>query len=295
MGMFSQNENDTLLFPLKYKKGQRYTFKTVAGTTHTGYVINETRDVVTIENRNIHETLELNKNDIISAKPFPEKSVYQQDILGDNIHAGSYLLTGSAFEFEEGEVVSNNHWLILQNIEYAVNKNWAFTTNAIAFFPFSIGLKCSYRIGDMAHVGGNVFGMANLLSNDRSLPFLLGYGGLVKYTYGTSNKNLTLSGGVLGVSTAWLAIAASDVYVNVPFLSAGYCNRFSTNVAFVSECYYMPQTTTLFGGAGVKLVGNENYSWGFGLYTFLSTYNNSLSLSLKTVPIPYIGVGRRFN
>lgn len=293
---FGQDGGDTLLFPLKYKKGLRYVFKTVAGTTHTGYVVEETRDLVTIENRSIHEKMEIRKSEIISAKLFADKKAYEDDILGENYHASSYLFSGSAFEFEEGAVISQNHWLIFQNVSYGLSDNWAVTTNAIAFYPMSLGLKCAYRIGDASHIGFNVFGMGNLLESDKNRSILYGYGASARYTYGSTNKNLSIAAGLLGLKSEVFFNLVNPPFVNLAFVNMGYCNRFSPNVAFVAEGWYLPATQSLIGGLGVKLVGNEMYSWSFGCYTFLDPgNNNTFGLTIKSIPIPYLGIGRKFN
>jgi len=52
---------------------------------------------------------------------------------------------------------------------------------------------------------------------------------------------------------------------------------------------------SLIGGLGIKLVGDERYSWTFGCYSFIDNTDNTFKLNLKTVPIPYIGIGRKFN
>jgi hypothetical protein len=290
----SQISSDSAIYTPRYKKGVMYVFKTSVGTTHTGFVVNETADFITIENRNNHETLDIRKSEILSGRPINERKTYEADVLGDNEHAGNYLFSSSAFEFDEGAIVSNNHWLVLQNVDYAVSKNLAITTNAIAFYPFSLGVKCAFRVGELSHVGANIFGMANVLSSDRSQGFLLGYGAQLKYTHGTTNKNLTFSGGLLGLSTSWLSIQTTAPYVNMPFVSLGYCNRFNENVAFVAECWYLTPSASFIGGAGLKLVGNDSYSWSFGLYSFLNNSNGTFSINLKSAPIPYVGISRKF-
>ena len=293
--LLCQEPNENATYAPRYKRGVVYVFKTTAGTTHKGFVINETSDFITIENRNNHETLEIRISEIISGKPLNERKAYEADVLGDNEHSGNYLFSSSAFEFDEGAIVTNNHWLVLQNVDYAVSKNLAITTNAIAFYPFSLGVKCAFRVGELSHIGANIFGMANVLSSDRSQDFLLGYGAQLKYTHGTTNKNLTFSGGLLGLSTSWLSLQTADPYINLPFVSLGYCNRFTANVAFIAECWYLTPSASFIGGAGVKLVGNEMYSWSFGLYSFLDNSNSTFRVNLKSAPIPYVAISRKFN
>ncbi|MCC6372218.1 MAG: hypothetical protein IT236_14535 [Bacteroidia bacterium] len=295
LSQYGQSGSDSLYFKPLYQPEVKYIFKTVAGTTHTGYVIKETPKSVTLENRSINEKLELNKADIVSARPLEIKKPIKEEAFEENSHADTYLLSGSAFEFDDGGVVSNNHWLLLQNIDYSINKNFAFTTNAIAFVPFSLGIKCAFKLNTYNSVGGAIFGVGRLFGSNNGNPAFWASAMLLKYTHGTSNKNFTFSGGILGIRAQLISNSTTKAFINVPFVSAAYCNRFSQNVAVVAEAWYLPSTMSLIGGLGFKLIGDERYNWTFGCYSFIDNADNSFKLNLKTVPIPYIGIGRKFN
>jgi hypothetical protein len=300
--VLGQQEADSATFKPQYIPGIKYVFKTSFGTTHTGYVTKETKDAILIEHRSIHGTMQLNKSDIISAKPMENIKQPEENSFGDNNHADSYMFSSSAFTFDEGGIVSRNHWLLMQNIDYSFTENFAFTTSAIAFLPYCFGLKGAFRMDDLNYAGGSVFAIGNIFSNNQASVFGA-YGLQARYTHGTSNNNFTFAAGLIGISNTWLPQPVSKPIVNVGFLSGAYCNRFSKRVAFIAEGWYFPSSLSVIngldlsfiGGIGIKLVGNDYYSWSFGCYSFLDTYDNNFRINRGSFPIPYVGIVRKFS
>ena len=289
----AQSPGDSATFEPQYKRGINYTLKTRNGEIFSGFVKNETKDYVTLENRITHETIELKKSEIIRinhAKDY-DSSV---ELLGENPHAKSYMFLSSAFEFEENKASTNSHWLLLENIDYAFTDNWAISLNTLAFYPVTIGIKCAYQISDNNYLGANIFGIGDITSGSSS-SLLFGYGAQAKFTKGSSNKNITLSGGVLGLNAELFYVSPGSPFVNLVFLSGAYCKRFSKNVAFNLEGWYLPEVKTGLGGIGFKFIGDETTCWTVGCYALTNNYDNSLKLNLKTLPIPYFGVSRKFN
>lgn len=292
--LIGQQATDSSYFEPAYRHGVKYIFKTSAGTIFKGFVRDETAEFVTVENRDVHETYELKRKEIVYAKPYTDAQTYTDLVLGENYHAGNYMLAQSAFLFREGRVASTSHLFLLDNVEYAFSENWAITANTLAFFyPISIGVKCAYAIDDMNYAGGNIFGIGIRGSNNGS--GLYGYGVLGKYTRGTSNNNFTLFGGVIGLNSDILFNRATNIFVNTAFMGGAYCKRLSQRVALNVEGWYLPEITTGMAGIGIKLVGNEVTCWTFGCYTFLSNYNNNVQVNLRTLPLPYFGITRNFN
>lgn len=291
----SQNNGDSSAFRPVYQNDIKYIVKTTFGTTHTGYIVRETADSLIIENKNIKTLTGIAKRDVFSIKTMERiKRTYEEEKFSPNYHANNYLFSTTAFEFEEGAITSQNHWFILQSIDYAINDNWAATTNAIAFFPLSLGLKCAYRVGDRDFVGASGFAIGNPLNSDPNAPKLWGYGFLGRYTRGTSNRNVTLSAGVLGINTMLLYNSNRSNYENLVFINGGYCTRLSRQVALVAEGWYLPASQISIGGLGIKLVENEYYSWSFGCYAFMDINDRVVKVDLNAKPIPYLGIARKF-
>lgn len=284
---------NTEVFKPRYRHGIHYTFKMRNGEIYSGYVKEETKDFVTIENRMTHETVELRKSEIVirnQRKATDETT----DFIGENPHARNYMLMNSALLFEESKASTNSHWLLLENLEYSFTKNWAANINTLAFYPFTIGIKCAFKVGENNYVGGNAFAIGDIFSGSSS-SLLFGYGAQARVTRGTSNKNFTFAGGIFGMKSELFNISTTSAYVNMPFVSAAYCNRLSKNIALNFEGWYLPDLSSGLAGAGIKFVGDPSYCWTLGCYALMNGYNNTVRLNLKTLPIPYFGVSRKFN
>ena len=182
----------------------------------------------------------------------------------------------------------------LENIDYAFTENWAININTLAFYPYTIGIKCAYQVSDQNYIGANIFAVGNFSSGNNG-SFLWGYGAYGKFTRGTSNNNFTVSGGVLGVNSEFFYTGTTAPFVNIGFVSAAYCNRFSKRVALNLEGWFLPEISAGLGGIGIKLIADESTCWTFGCFSVLNTYDNSLKLNVKTIPLPYVGVSRRFD
>ncbi len=290
----SQVSEDSLFFQKRYKPDLKYSIKTVEGRSYTGYIVKETRDSITVETDTKKEQVVLAKNLIARVSLQKTNRVPAKEPMGENPHALNYLLLNSAMLFEEGKARTNSHWLLLESIDYAFTENWGLCLNTIAFYPTTLGVKCAYQMGDAGYVGGHVFGIANITSNNSSSAFW-GYGALAKYTRGNSNKNFTIAGGLLGINSDFFYTSTSAPFINTAFVSAAYCNRFRERVAFNLEGWFLPSINAGIAGFGFKFVGNEYICWTLGCYGLMNTYDSSLKLNLKTLPIPYFGVARRFN
>jgi len=289
----SQTTADSAYYVSQYKHGINYTLKTRSGEIYTGYVKEETKEFVTLENRITHETVELRKTEIIRISQTKSREL-ANEIMGENLHAKNYMFLSSSFLFDDNRASTNSHWLLLENIDYAFSENWAISLNTLAFYPITLGAKCSYQLNEDTYVGANVFAIGDITYTGNS-NLLFGYGAQGKITKGSSNKNLTLSGGVIGLSADLFYTTSTNPYINLVFVSAAYCNRFSKKVALNLEGWYLPDANAGLGGIGFKFIGDDVTCWTVGCYTLLNNYDNSLRLNLKTIPIPYFGVSKRFN
>jgi hypothetical protein len=293
--LYSQEMRDTLSFTPQFKYGLKYNLKTKSGITFTGFVVNETKETVTLENRRTYEKTEIKKSDLEVATQYKQKNTSPQEEFETNHHATNYLLSSSAFLFEQGVATSNSHWFLIQSFDYALSENFAVTSNCLAFYPISLGIKSAIQIADNNYIGASVFGMGNIFGGvGNTGPLLWGYGAIAKYTNGTSNKNFSVSGGLLGLRSDIFLGRSSVNLVNLGFLNVAYCNRLRENIALNLEGWYFPEAETALAGVGVKFIGNERNCWTLGCFSFLNNLNNKLTLNFKTLPIPYFGICRRF-
>lgn len=289
----AQTAGDATYTPVQFKLGVAYSIKTNNGESYQGFVQEESKEFVTLINRMTQTSVQLRKSTIVRVTRLKNYSL-NSELTGENVHAKNYMFSSSAFLFEGRKLRTTSHWLLLENINYALSDNWAVNLNTLAFYPLSLGVSYAHKIDYYNHAGASVFGIGNITSVKLG-SVLFGYGGLVKYTQGDSNNNLTLSTGILGLSSDLFYITTTQLFVNTTFVSAAYCNRFSKKSALNIEAWYLPDVSMGLCGAGLKFTGNEYICWTVGCYALMSNQNNSLKLNLRTLPIPYIGISRRFD
>lgn len=100
---------------------------------HSGFVVKETKDFITLEYRSTQDRMDIRKSEILSYKVLSQRENKVADVLGENEHADAYILASSAFLFDPESSRSNTHWLLIENMDYAFNENWAITVNSFAF------------------------------------------------------------------------------------------------------------------------------------------------------------------
>ncbi|MEI6020410.1 MAG: hypothetical protein WCR21_04715 [Bacteroidota bacterium] len=290
----SQVSNDTAAFVPQYRHGVLYTIETSIGTKHTGFIVLETKDYIVIENRNNFEKVEINKSQIIDNKQKKQNTPYTEEIFGDNDHAANYMFSGSAFLFEEGDSYSNTHYLIYQNMDYALTDHWAISVGSLLFYPISIGIKCNFKINDYNYYGFSANAVGNIFAGRSGAQPFWGYNALAKFTHGTSNKNFTISSGILAINALMIDPSSTQFFFNIPFVSGAYCNRFTEKFALNTEVWLFPQTMVALAGAGFKYLHSNRIAWTFGCYTNVISDKNQLKLNTTSIPIPYIAYARKF-
>jgi hypothetical protein len=287
-------QTDTAYIP-KYSKDVMYEIITNTDLKYRGYIVEEKSYGISIKNPRTNVKTYLYNSEIhsIVAITNVNRSKKKLELFEENEHTDYYMLGSSAFLFEKETITTTYHWGALENISFPISENWAVTASTLFFYPYSLGVKCAFKLSENSYLGGNVFGMGNVLSQKQD-EYFWGYGAKVHYTQGTSNNNFTVSGGVLGLNSKLFTNTTNQALFNLYFLNFSYCNRFSRLFALNAEAWYFPESQSGFGGLGLKLVNDKYYSWTFGCYTALNNFNNSFKINVKTIPIPYIGYSQKF-
>lgn len=288
-------QTDSAFYKTQYSKEINYVVVTKIDIKYIGYVEQEDDLSITLVNRNTNVRTQLYKSEIKSIRPLinSKRNLKNAELFDDNYHSDYYMIATSAFLFETETINTNYHWGVIENISFPLSKNWAVTAGTLFFYPYSLGVKCAFKLSENSYVGGNVFGMGNVFSQKQD-EFFWGYGAKGYYTQGTNNTNFTISGGVLGLNSKLFSNNLNQPFINLYFLNFSYCNRFSKLFALNAEVWYFPESQSGFGGLGLKLVNDKDYSWTFGCYTALNNFNNSFKINVKTIPIPYIGYSQNF-
>lgn len=282
-------------FAPTYDKNINYIVITNMDTKHFGYVIEETKNSITLLNKKTNYKLFLYKSEIKSIEPATSTTKKNNiiELEDENENADYYMFASSTLLFESGKIKANYHWGLIENITFSISENWAITANTIFFLPFSVGVKCAYKVGKNNYIGGNFFGMGNLNSRNPDQSFV-GYGAKASITKGSSNNNFTVAGGILGLNSSLFKLNTTQPFLNLYYGNFAYCNRFSNKFSLNTEVWYFPESQSGFAGLGFKRVSNKFSSWTLGCYTVLNNFNNSFSINIKTIPIPYIGYSQSF-
>jgi hypothetical protein len=285
--------NDSLASKPTYRRGVHYLVTTKDGLVYKGFVIKETENEIQLEDRRTGERFNIKRIEIKTCEPL---SHHQQliNLIGENRHARQYLLASSAFLFDPEHISSSFHWFLLEDVDYAITENWAVGAYSFGPYPFSLNAKCAFQLDENTFIGGGAFALADISGNIGSF---LGYGGIVKLTSGTSNRNITISGGLLSINSDVFFTSGTvptAQYLNVYFANLAYCKRLNEYLALNLEGWYFPDSQFGIAGGGIKLVKNEFSCWTFGCYSFLNMQTTGVTLNLRVLPVPYIGLAQKF-
>ncbi|MCE3228286.1 MAG: hypothetical protein K0S32_2837 [Bacteroidetes bacterium] len=284
----SFGQSDSVSFTPKYRRGVKYEIVTGQNKI-SGFLVKETAETVSIEDRRTGQLHEIKKSAIISMKPVSASKTYQKDFLDENAHAHTYIFSNSSYCSGSPESYVNYQWFVVQNINYGITEYLDISVNTIFLYPVSLGVKLKFKVAEDTYIGGNTFFSGNI--NDRISPnSFFGYGALARITHGTSNTNFSFSGGVLGLNSDFFTMSSKFGVVNLPFGNFSYCNRFQEKWAVCAEAWYFPQAEIGFAGIGFKFMRSKHSAWTFGCFTNVNAVNNQLVPNFKTTPIPYIGL-----
>lgn len=294
--MFGQASADTVIFRPQYKIGHNYSLFTSQGILYTGYVVEETLEFVTLQNRATREKHEVRKSTVVEARILREAPPLAE-VLNYARHPQPryYLLSENALLFDERTLYLNSHWLLMEKFDYAFTKNIDVCMSTLAFYPYSLGLKTSFQLQKNDYVGAAVFGVGDVVSSSKNESWFMGYGALARYTKGNENRNINLSAGWVGINSNFFNFYRSQAYTHFMLLNAGLSTRFRENLAFTSEAWYIPALDVGLGGIALKLMSDEYNCWTLGCFAFINGNVDGIKLNVKSLPLPYFGVSRKFN
>lgn len=296
-GLFftARSQNDSLSFRPQFRIGQNYSIFTNQGNVYTGYVFDESAEFVIIQNRLTHERNEIRKSTIVEAKRLREAPEMAAALpYSRHPQPRYYILSENALLFEPNTLCMNSHWLLLEKFDYAFNQNLDICMSTLAFYPYSLGLKTAFQLQKNDYVGGSVFGVGDIASSNKGSWFF-GYGALARYTKGNENRSINLAGGFVGLNSDLLSFYSTRRLTHMLLLNAGLSTRFRETLAFTSEVWYLPALNLGLGGIAIKFISDEYNCWTLGCFAFINGNNDGIKINLKSLPLPYFGVSRKFN
>jgi hypothetical protein len=302
----AQKSTDSLSFAPEYKQNKKYIFKTNYGSVFVGYVVEESKNKITIEKNNPHEFINIKKSEIDNVKKYSKsKKIKSEDVDGidgvvgfdgfDGVEVeqptNNYLFVSSAFLFQKEKITTSSHYFLIEKIDYAFNKNWAATSTCFGILPISLGFKCVYQLNKKNYLGFNAeysFGTIFINTPGNSV---MGYVSSFKYSNGNTDNNFTLSAGLAGLRSDGFIKNTNSSFSNLAYVNAAYFTKFITRFAITAETWYFPEVNTGLIGLGIKTMNNQSLSWTFGCFVFTNSISNIIE---STTPLPYIGILRIF-
>jgi hypothetical protein len=264
-----------------------YNIVTTVGTKYTGFLTDETKDYVVIEDKKHGQTHELRKDQLVLMRAVSDGKVYES-LLSEYAFADNYMLSGSSVMYDKPDVSIRYHWFAIDNINFKVNRHWDISVNSIAIYPTSLGFRYACQIAPDTYLGFSGSFVGNI-SHRYVSNYFLGYGGLARISRGNPNHNVSVSAGLLGINSEILNMRTKDLFVNIPFGSLAVSERLGEKWTLCGEGFYFPQIQAGFAGVGVRFAQHQYTAWTFGCYTYVSLLNNQFRAGQKIVPIPYIG------
>ena len=279
------------------ERGFDYRIELNTGETVIGFVVSLNDEWITIEKRPTLKRTEIRRSTIRSAEKISPRESVAEDVFGENPHAESYMLGSSALPFNPEELSGNAHWFLLNQSQYTFNEHLALEATSLIFYPFGLGLKCNFSVDDLNHLGASVNGFVDFAGTDQN-NWALGFAAFGRFTHGSSNRNFTIGGGLLGANQQMFGnYAPGKTVIAIPVLTAGFCNRFAERWSVVLEGHVLPDEGLMIGGAGFKFLRDKTSCWTFGCYgIMMETYNPLLRVfGRRTIPLPYFSYARKFD
>jgi len=277
-----------------FRLGVLYKITTQDEMIYTGFVRQETKSTVTVEDFKSKQYDVIRKAEIHTYKKVSDSQAYDDIMLGEFDFKRTYLFASSCFLFNESQIYGSNQYLLFDNLDYAFSENVAVSSSAFLFFPLSFGIKTAFAVKDNFYLGSHAFLVGDLYGLTDNYQPIWGWGAFFKATMGSSNRHISLNAGWLGVNTLLFNPLPGRTFDKIPFVSFGAAKRFSTRIAVSGETYFMPLHNMATAGAALKFVALENLCIGLGgIYLFNPELFRTSSSS--NFLIPFIGIERTFN
>ena len=183
-----------------------------------------------------------------------------------NPHPSRYLYSPSGIPLKKGEgYIQAIYYLAFQG-QYALTDHWSIgvTTTYIAC-PLLINVKYTNTLHKSADGKKNVYLATGIQAG--SLTWIipgtylgLGYAGL---TFGNSESNITINGGVLASSSNDNYYSSGRSSASQPAISLSWNQRVSSNASFMGEVWLLENT--IVGGPGMRFYAGRKNTIDFAI------------------------------
>lgn len=197
-----------------------------------------------------------------------------------NPHPGRYYYSPSGIPMKKGEGYIQSIYYLAFQAQYAISDNWSIgASTPLWAAPFLVNVKYTKVLGESDDKKQNLYFATGIQAG--SLSYIdpgtwlgVGYAGL---TFGNPESNISINGGVLGVSSryySWTWDQYSRETETRPAISICWNTRVSSTASFMGEFWYVGNLVV--GGPGMRfysgrknaidiaLLGAYNIDWGGG-------------------------------
>ena len=183
-----------------------------------------------------------------------------------NPHPSRYFYSPSGIPLKKGEgYIQAIYYLAFQG-QYALTDHWSIgvTTTYIAC-PLLINAKYTNTLHKSADGKKNVYLATGIQAGsltwiDPGTYLGLGYAGL---TFGNSESNITINGGVLASSSSDNYYSSGRSSASQPAISLSWNQRVSSNASFMGEVWLLGNT--IVGGPGMRFYSGRKNTIDFAI------------------------------
>ena len=198
-----------------------------------------------------------------------------------NPHPSRYLYSPSGININKGEGYFQTIYLLIYQVQYALTNHWSVgLTTSILGTPTLLNVKYTNvileskdRQRNLYVAAGTQVGLASIFSLENKIG--IGYGGL---TFGNSESNITISGGVFADNFN----SRSEFATTLGF-SASFNQRIDNSISMVGEFWMVGDY--LIGGPGFRFFSSKKERGVLDLA--LLGYNNSAGTT-KFFGLPFL-------
>lgn len=242
-------KNSRVLWSVPVKTGQTYRIITYSSSSYLGKLISAGPQSFLLETSvsgevavpyNSVKTIELVQagGTLKNGPHQPRDPVAREDALNScDAFTAHYVVTPNAIPAQRGEYYLNNFMVLgFTNVNYAINDHLVIgggLGGAIAF-PY-LHARTGFHLGGKSYIGGHFLLGSTIIGNGA------GIGGMLEYTYGHDESNISLGigyGGAGMIGNGWENPES-------PLLMIGGMTMIGNRAMLVSENWIVPQTAGL--------------------------------------------------
>ncbi len=255
----------------------KYRVVTNDGNIFIGILVSENDQEIVIDTEHLGR-LTIQRSNIKNMQEVDPNRIKDGEYWHENPQSTRYLFSTNAFGLRKGEGYYQNTWVFFNNVNFGVTDNLSLGGGLIPTFLFGTGSipvwlmpKLSIPIANesLNIAAGGLFG--GILGEDNTGLGLV-YG---TATVGNRDNNLSLGLGYGYADGSW---------ADIPLININGMYRFSKNMFFISENYFVTSDGETLGLISVALRwAPKNFSVDFGLI-------RPTDLGGEFIGVPWLGV-----